>query len=232
MAEPTLLGDIIAPAWQTLTAEQRTCWHFWAAAHPQINENAELRTLYGAQAHYQKNSNIAVTETVPLLDDSPPNETPPAQVAILTIAWPLQALLSDLTIARHGLIYLDMDQPLPADTAVIVRQGYKKEISRLTRPARTRHVTVILPLGTGPVSLIVPEGYFASTAGDNKFATIKGQTAQRRPDRPTGRVKIVNVTNGQTVGQILNNPYAGSRKKTNRARATADKPTSGVNHFP
>ena len=47
MAAPTLLSDVIQPAWQALTPEQRTCWHFWALEHPQIDAAGALRTLYG-----------------------------------------------------------------------------------------------------------------------------------------------------------------------------------------
>lgn len=232
MAEPTILGDIVQPAWQGLTPEQRTCWHFWAAANPLYDELGRLRTLYGNQAHYHTNANIAVLQTEPLLQDPPTTTTPPATVAIITIAWPLQSLITGTTTARYGLIYLELDEQVPADTAVIVKQAYTKKTGTTGRPARTRHVTIILPLATADVPLDVPDGYYATTAGVNRYATIKGRTAQRRPDRAAGKIRIVNLLNGQTVGELLKNPYGGSKKKTNRARATANNPTAGVNHYP
>lgn len=232
MAEPTLLSDEIHPAWMGLTADQRICWHFWAAAHPMYDQGGQLRTLYGAQAHYKKNADIAVTETNPLLADPPATTTPPLPVAIITVAWPLQSLISGTTTARRGLVYLDLDEVVPVDAAVIVRQGYDKKHVGRGRPPRIRHVTIIQPLDVGAIALDIPTGYYATTAGNNKFATIRGRTAQRRPDKPLGTVRIVNLTNGQTVRQVLSNPFGGSKTKSNRARATAVDPLSGVNHFP
>jgi len=232
MAEPTLLGDIINPAWNALTPEQRTCWHFWAAANPLVDQFGQLHTLYGEQAHYKKNADIAVTENNPLLSDPPNTSTAPLAVAVVTVAWPLQSLIQGTTTARRGLVYLNLDDPLPADTAVIVRQGYDTKSAGRGRAPRIRHVTIIQPLDEGAIVLDIPAGYYATTAGNNKFATIRGRTAQRRPDKPLGTIRIVNLTNGQTVRQVLANPFAGSRKNTSRARATAVQPDSGINHFP
>jgi len=186
----------------------------------------------GESGHYKKNADIAVTELNPLLDDPPTTTTAPPAVAILTIAWPLQSLINGTTTARGGLVYLELDEPMPADTAVIVRQGYDKKHIGAGRPPRIRHVTIIQPLDSGDVALDIPTGYYATTAGNNKFATIRGRTAQRRPDKPLGTIRIVNLLNGQTVRQVLRNPFAGSPKKTNRARATANNPLLGVNHYP
>lgn len=232
MPEPTLLSDFIQPHWNALTPEQRVCWHFWAADHPLVDELGRLRTLYGAQAHYNRNGNIAVTEDNTLLGNPPTTMTAPQAVAIITVAWPLQSLISGTTTARRGLVYLELDEPMPTDTAVIVKQGYDKKHNGPGRPPRVRHVTIIQPLQSGDVALDIPDGYYATTAGNNKFATIRGRTAQRRPDKPLATVRIVNLTNGQTVREVLKNPFAGSPTKSNRARATAVQPTGGVNHYP
>ncbi len=232
MAEPTLLGDIIQPAWQSLTPEQRNCWHWWAAAHPQTDELGRLRTFYGQQAHYSRNAELAVVESVPLLSDPPPDENPPFTVAILSVAWPLQSLLSGTTTARRGLVYLQLSDAMPSDAVAIVRQGYSQKKTGRGRPPRIRHVTILVPTQTGDVSLVDSLGYFASTAGSNRYATIHGQTAQRRPDLPLGTIRFTSITNGTTIAQTLKNPFGGARKKTNRARATATAPTTGVNHYP
>lgn len=232
MPEPTLLGDIIQPAWNSLTPEQRTCWHFFAAANPVMDSQGRLRTLYGQQLHYRQNKDLAVTESVPLLDHPPPALAAPRRVAVLSLAWPLAARIEGTTTARRGFVYLQLDDPLPEDTAAIVTQGYYQRRTGTGRPPRIRHVTVILPLDSGVKVLNVPQGYYASTEGFNKFATIMGITAQKRPSKPLGTLKVVNVNTGETVRQILSNPYGGQNKKTNRPRATAVNPDAGVNHYP
>lgn len=232
MPEPTLLSDVILPAWTSLTPEEQLCWHYWAAKNPTVTADGQLRTLYGEQAHYSTNAALAVTDSLPLLTEPPPDKTPPRQVAVLTMAWPLQAQLAGSTTARAGFVYLDLTDALPADTAVIVRQGYDRRRSGHGRPPRIRHVKIIFPLESGVIGLQTPNGYFASTAGVNRFSTIQGHTARRRPDKPLGTIRIVNVTNGQTIRQTLKNPYGGSRKKSNRKRATALAPPGPNNHYP
>jgi len=231
MAAPTLLSDVIQPAWQALTPEQRTCWHFWALEHPQIDAAGALRTLYGQQAHYQRNAAIAVNETTPLLDDPPPDTTPPPKVLVLTFALNRQLRLGGTLTMRRGYAYLELKDPMPDNTAVVVTQGYDQKRTGAGRPPRVRHVTVILPFASGNVSIIAPDGYFATTSGNNRFATIRGVTAQRRPDLPLGKIRIVNLLNGQTVRDVLKNPFGGAQKKNNRARATQHKPKTG-NHYP
>lgn len=232
MAEPTLLGDVIQPEWQSLTPEQRTCWHFWALANPQQDEQGRLTTLYGQQAHYARNADIATAVTVPLLTEPPPDTTPPAKVAIVTFAWPIQSQLTMTTTARNGYAWAETSKPLPADTLIIVKQGYDRKKTGKGRPPRVRHITVLIPLDAGKIDLRAPTGYFASTAGENRYSRIKGVTAKRRPDLPLGTVRIVNVTNGETIREILKNPNGGARKKNNRARATQHRPLDGTNHYP
>jgi len=71
MPVPTLLTDRIQPAWQALTPQQRTCWHWWAQVNPVTNDSGELRTLYGNQAHYRTNANLAIPTTPTLIHDPP-----------------------------------------------------------------------------------------------------------------------------------------------------------------
>lgn len=231
MPEPTLLGEIIQPAWQSLTPEQRTCWHFWAAANPQVTEGGYPFTMFGQQAHYSRNADIAVSEEGTLLTDPPTNTTPPPRVAIITYSWPKQALITGTTTARNGYAFLNLDDPVPADTTVIVRQGYDRKRSGKPRPPRIRHVTIIVPLQSGPISLLIPAGYYATTAGNTKYARIKGITARRRPDLPLGTIRIVNLVNGQTVREVLKNPNGGSRTRIARPPASqfSESPT---NHYP
>jgi hypothetical protein len=232
LAEPTLLGDVIQPAWNALTPEQRTCWHFWAALNPVTDESGRLRTLYGAQAHYERNANLAVAEDVALLSNPPATLAPPRQVTILTVAWPIQARLEATTTARRGLVYLQLKDEIPEDTVVIVRQGYDTKLTGKGRPPRIRHVTIILPTTVGNVALTPPAGYFATTAGVNRYTTVTGITARRRPDRPLATARVVSLDTGTTVRQALTNPYGGSRTGSNRARATSVNPTQGTNHYP
>jgi len=74
---------------------------------------------------------------------------------------------------------------------------------------RVRHVTIAQSGDTSPLPLDVPTGYFATTAGANRFASIKGQTARRRPDLPLGIARIISTTNGLRVDVTLGNPTGG-----------------------
>lgn len=232
MPEPTLLGDVIQPAWQSLTAEQRTCWHFFALQHPQLVEDGRLFTLWGMQLHYALNANIAVTETNPLLDDPPATTDKAEPVTFTAYAWPLQSRMADLSTSRNGFLYLEGNKPVPITVAAIVHQAYLRKKGGPGRPPRLRHATVAQPGSTGVLSLSTPEGYFATTAGDNRYSRIKGRTARRRGDLPLARVKTINLENGQITRGVIANPFGGSRTKTNRARATQIDPTNGVNHYP
>ena len=231
MPDPTLLGDVIQPAWNSLSAEQRTAWHFWAAQHPQFTEGGYLFTMFGQQAHYSRNADLAVAETPTLLDDPPPNTTPPPTPRIDSYAWPLQAQLADTSEVRQGLAFLDFPEGIPADTVVTVRQGYDRKKKGKPRPPRIRHVTVADDSHSGVLSLTVAEGYFASTAGNTKYARIKGVTARRRPELPLGTARVTNTTNGESIRLTISNPYGGARTQSARAPATQFS-DSTRNHFP
>lgn len=232
MPDPTLLSDVIQPAWQALTAEQRTCWHYWSLQNPQITEDGILFTPWGQQAHYRLNANIAVTESNPLLEEPPTTNDPPPTLQINSYAWPLQSKLADDTIARSGFVVLDRAAPLDDKTAAIVTQGYTRKKNGKGRPPRLRHVTVMQPLSSGTISLDDPVGYYATTAGNNRYATIKGRRARRRPDLPLAKIKVINLETGRITRGTINNPFGGSRTRNNRARATVINPTNGTNHYP
>jgi hypothetical protein len=232
MPDPTLLGDLIQPAWNSLTPEQRTCWHFFAAANPKLTANGALHTLYGQQLHYKTNAWIAVADGPALLTDPPPTPTPPPPVEIQSAAWPLQSYTSGGATARNGFAYITVPFPTPAQLAVIIRQGYIRKLSGNSKPTRIRHVTIILPLDSGDFNLTDPRGYFATTGGRRKFSVITGRNAKRRPDKPLGTAILINVDTGEKQTATINNPFGGSRTKSNRPRATSVSPTSGVNHYP
>jgi hypothetical protein len=231
MALPRLISDLIAPAWTDLTPEQRVCWHFTAATRLFINAWGNREILPGYQYFYERNNDLSVIEPTLMLEEPPPNHKPPQQVAIVTVAWPLGSQIQGTTTARRGYAFLELDDVLPADTAAIVTQGYYQNKTRALKKPRIRHVTVIEPLATGTVNLVIPTGYYATTSGDNRFARIRGIKARQRPDLPLGTLKVVNIETGQTIRQILSNPNGGTPSGINRPRATAYKPTAG-DHYP
>lgn len=229
---PTLLSSILAPAWNALTAEQRTCWHFWALAHPQTSEQGVLRTNYGNQEHTARNANIAVADGPALITDPPTTQPDPPFVTVIVIAWPLQSKLQGAEIARRGVIALEFPNPLPANITAIVTQGYTQKHSGKGRQPRIRHVTRKLPGTDGVLRLDIASGYFAETSGDTKYARIKGISARRRPDLPIAKLKIIDVETGKRARQAIANIYGGGPTKINRPRATAVNPTTGTNHYP
>jgi hypothetical protein len=94
---------------------------------------------------------------------------------------------------------------------------------RLDPPAKSkkpavRHVTTWQEGDAEEISLDEPTGYYATTAGENRFARIKGLTARRRPDLPLGRVKFINRDNGKIIYATIPNPTGGSPTNISRPR--------------
>lgn len=218
MSLPSLIGDRLAPSWQALTPAQRLCWHFWAAAHPQTVDDLDYMILIGWQAYIERNASLMLPDTAMPLTEPPAATTPPARVAILTMSWPRQSRVAVTGTSRYGYTFVQLTDAMPANQIAIVHQGYSRQRKDPKKTTGVRHVTVLLPLDTGPVSLLVPTGYFASTAGATKFARIKGRTARRRPDQPLGKLRVVNTDTGETIQQILSNPNGGGRKRIKRPR--------------
>src|SRR5262245_25666201 len=124
MAEPRLINDRIAPAWQDLTPEQRVCWHFTSPNFPYTNLDGFPEILPGYQFFYERNNELSVINETLMLENPPANKTPPQLVAIVSVAWPLGSRIEGTTTARRGFAFLQLDDPLPAETAVVVTQGY------------------------------------------------------------------------------------------------------------
>jgi hypothetical protein len=113
--------------------------------------------------------------------------------------------------ARISLIFSDHQEWLTTDNPpeyVTLEKTFIPDPihESISRTPRVRHVTTMIPAQTGNVPLDVPQGYFATTNGVNRFATIKGRTAARRPDLPLGRLRVVNLTNGKVIRQTIPNP--------------------------
>jgi hypothetical protein len=231
MAEPTLLGDTVQPAWQNLTPEQRTCWHFWAAAHPQLDATGKLRTLYGQQAHYSRNAAISVTEDATLLTDPPPNDQLAGHIDIDPVVFLKQVRLPGNITARRGVAAVFLRRPLEGNEAIVITQTYDTKRRNRGRPPRVRHVTVALPTDTGLIPLTQSDGYYATTGGTNRFSKIHGRTAARRTDLPLAKVRVINLDTGKIYRLAVKNPFPRAKAGANRARATAYKPKTG-DHYP
>jgi len=85
------------------------------------------------------------------------------------------------------------------------------------KPA-VRHVSTWQNGDAQEINLSDPKGYYATTAGLNRFATIKGMTARRRPDLALGRVTFINRDNGERVKATIPNPTGGSPSRGARPR--------------
>jgi hypothetical protein len=225
MSIPTIIGDILSDAWNALTADQRSCWHFFAMKNPIIDEEGELTTLNGWQIYYRQNVYIAIGEDYALLEDPPANLDPPPTRTLQATLWSAKGLLASGATTRRSTLVLEVKQALSADAFEILTQGYTENHggppipahpSRTTSRQRPspRHVTILEPLFTGIVDLQTPTGYFATTGGRAKFSTIKGITARRRPDLPAAKLRAVSLLNGQTAESTVLNA-AGFARATN-----------------
>jgi hypothetical protein len=204
---PTELGDIIAAAWQALTDDQRTCWNFWSLQHPITSSRGDRIALYGWQAFYAINAALAVVDPALILDNPPTTTTPPPPIKVTGTVWTKRAQLASGATLRTSLAWLDLANAIPTGTAVIVKQAYEIRSSRTRRLPRNRHVTTLQEADTGPVNLQTPRGYFATTAGANKFASIKGATASRKRNKPLARLQVINTSNGATITITVANPH-------------------------
>lgn len=204
---PTELGDIIAAIWPTLTTEQRTCWNFWALQHPLTSSRGDRIALYGWQAFYAVNAALAVVDPALILNDPPTTTTPPTAPTVTAMIWTKRAKLANGTTLHGGVAWLELEEPIPTGTVVIVKQAYSTRSARSRRPPRNRHVTTLQETDAGPVNLQTPRGYFASTAGANKFASIKGATASRKRNLPLCRLQVINTDNGTTTTITVANPH-------------------------
>lgn len=204
---PTELGDIIAAIWPTLTAQQRTCWNFWGLQHPVTSSRGDRIALYGWQAFYAVNAALGVVDPALILHNPPTSATLPPVPNVTGMLWTKRAQLANGTTLRRGLAWLELGEPIPTATAVIIKQAYSIRSARSRRLPRNRHVTTLQETEAGPVNLQTPRGYFASTAGANKFASIKGATASRKRNLPLCRLQVINTNNGATITITVANPH-------------------------
>lgn len=90
--------------------------------------------------------------------------------------------------------------------------------AKKNRRPSTRHAAVYAPSDPDTIRLDTPTGYYATTAGENKFATIRGLTARRRPDLPLGKALFINTANGRRERKTIPNPTGGSVSQVSRPR--------------
>jgi hypothetical protein len=212
---PTELGDIITPAWDALTDDQKMAWNYWSMAHPTTVETGDTLGLYGRQGHYALNAALAVIDATALLDDPPPSTTPPTTVRLTPQVWNKKSQLANSATLRRGVAWIEINGAIPNDTALIVKQAHGKRNAKTRRRPRNRHVTIAKAGETGQINLEVPRGYYASTNGANQFASVRGRTAARRLDLPLVRLFWVNTQTGAIIHTTLMNP---SQPRTKRGR--------------
>lgn len=204
--KPTELGDIIAAAWAGLTDDQRIAWNFYSLAHPITSSRGDKIALYGWQGFYEVNALIGIVDATALLLDPPTTTAPPTPITTTGQVWTKRARLANGTTLRGALAWIETAEAIPAGTAVIIKQSYNIRSNKTRRLPRTRHVTVWKETETGPINLQVPRGYYASTNGANKFASVRGRTAARRKDLPLCRAIWLNMATGDTTETTINNP--------------------------
>lgn len=225
MAEPTIAGDVLAPAWDALTDDQRSCWHFFAQTHPIVNAQGDLRTINGWQMYYRVNVYLAVAEYDPLISDPPQNLTPPSTRTVAATLWRNNYSDEFGATQRQPLLTLAFRKPTPSSILQIVQQGYTTNKAGTpiplhptkTRPASVpspRHVTIIPPGFSGLLDLRTPTGYFASTGGRPKFSTISGTSAAKNSKRPAATLLVVSTVNGAvTRGTFRTNTETHTAQK-------------------
>lgn len=250
MSRRGIIYDRLKTAWEALSAEQRTCWHFTAQQNPTLNAAGELRTQNGWQYFVDTNSALAVVDESYILTDPPTTTDIPEPINVIVGLWPIPSKLAAGGSTPKPKPWTQLGLPVPSTQTAIITQGYDTfenfhQILPLTgriscayndhtewlragdpldyvttdklylqvpgtehksSAPRVRHVTTMIPDQTGAVPLDEPTGYFATTAGLNKFATIKGLTARRRPDLPLGKLRTISLVNGRVNKTTIPNP--------------------------
>jgi len=204
--KPTLVGDHIKAAWAALTDEQKMAWNYWALGKPMTSAKGRYIGLYGYQAYFQRNSLLGSMDPALMLTTPPTNEAPPPRVRARAQVWKKKSQMFSTFTNGRGYAWIRILEPLPAAVNVIVRQTYSKKSPRSGRPARSRHVTYAAPGEGQDVNVYMPRGYYASTAGANKFSTIKGASSRRHKALPFARLIIINTENGKFTEGTVENP--------------------------
>jgi hypothetical protein len=99
-----------------------------------------------------------------------------------------------------------------------VDTAQREDAAKKNKKPAVRHVSTWQTGDGNEISLDVPTGYYATTAGENRFARIKGLTARRRPDLPLGRVKFIDRTSGKQTSATIPNPSGGAPSQISRPR--------------
>lgn len=217
MSAQGILKDLIADHWNNLTPEQQLCWRFYAATHPRPDRQGRLTTQTGYQCFYAANC-ITATHATPAWTDEPPHTEPEQPVLDITgAAWARSVRLWNGTTGLSGFAWLEINTPLAAGTYAAVTQAYYNQRRDPKKLSRIRHTNVLGPGDTGVVNLQTPSGYYAETAGANKFARIKGLGARRDRRRPLATLKIAVLDGAAGWRQIIPNPIIGAATLIKRA---------------
>jgi hypothetical protein len=227
MPKPVALTDRIIPRWIHLPADTRCCWHFDAATKPIKTARGFIATLYGYQYFYNRNILLIIADENFDLTDPPANIDPPEVEVIPAIVWPKPSKRNQGPNARGPSLWLEPKRPWPTGTVGIVRQGYAHNIRNPPNRPRPRHVRIIYEATIGSIFLTVPTGYYSTTQGLNRFATIWGYTARRLRSHPVARVLTVNRANGSSSTYTVPNPLGGSRTGVKRKRHEEAGPDTG-----
>jgi hypothetical protein len=197
MAFPSLVGDVLAPAWAALTPAQRSSWHSYAASTPVYNLKRRVVALNGWQMWVHVNSILATADAGLILPDPPPDLVRPSPVPLAGYAIRGPHVGPDGKTYTAGRIYLYLNEPTPADRVLVVLNNVQRVSRWSARPWYPTKRTAILPGTTGWVDLTGRVGYTLAGPKWLKRMEVRGPGFLAHPAGMPVPVWTVSTVNGQ-----------------------------------
>ena len=198
------IQPLIAPAWNALTVAQKTAWGDFAAANPYINSRDALVSTSGYSMFTSVNTWLITTDEDDHLDNPPSDLITPPRLDLRASTVRTKALLADGSTNRKGKLILVLDDPVPANTLLWIRN-----ITRYTRLDRRTYkqphkLTYLRPGESGTVDLTVFRGLPLPGGRTSLRQRIIGVRARKIPQKSAAQIIRVDMTNGRfTIGTLF-----------------------------
>ncbi len=199
-----IITTLIAPAWNALTAGQRTAWNTFAAANPFINALGGITSTDGYNMFNSVNTWLITTDEDDSLSDPPADLVVPPRIDYHATSTRIKSLLQDGTTVRKGRLFLEVPDPVPGNTLVWIRNTQRFLMPGFRQYKQPHKLTYLRPGESGTVDLTAFRGIPIPSVKSGQKQKIVGVKGRMRPNQSAGQVIAVNMLNGRfTIGTLL-----------------------------